>query len=68
MSSVNPNYFKSNFWQKLIIQLSVINSIMLTLCCTALFIIVIYLISDFKVATTRVTEQSPNKVKPKEFH
>lgn len=29
---VNPDYFKNNFWWKLIIQLNVINSIMLTLC------------------------------------
>lgn len=43
ISTVNPDYFKSNSWQKLIIQLNVINSIMLTLCCTALFSTLIYL-------------------------
>lgn len=40
---LNPDYFKNNFWWKLIIQLNVINSIMLTLCHTALFFILISL-------------------------
>lgn len=54
--TVNPDYFKSNFWQELIIQLNFINSIMLTLCCTALFFLLIYL----KFLTLKQKQQGPN--------